>query len=68
MTLKDEPPHHPRSVGVPYATGEEGRNSSRRNEEPEPKWERYLVSVTAGESKVQRCEEQHCTGTWMLGP
>ena len=35
MTLKDEPP---RSVGVQYATGEEQRNSFRKNEEAEPKW------------------------------
>ena len=35
MTLKDE---LPRSVGVRYAIGEEWRNSSRRNEEAEPKW------------------------------
>jgi len=33
MTLKDE---HPRLVGAQYATGEEWRNSSRRNEETEP--------------------------------
>ena len=32
--LKDEPS---RSVGVQYATGEEWRNSSRKNEEAEPK-------------------------------
>ena len=32
--LKDEPP---RSVGVQYAAGEEQRNSSRRDEEAEPK-------------------------------
>ena len=34
MTLKDEPS---RSVGVQYATGENWRNSSRKNEEAEPK-------------------------------
>ena len=34
MTLKDE---LPRSVGVLYATGEKWRNSSRKNEETEPK-------------------------------
>ena len=34
MTLKDEPPS---SVGVQYATGEEWRSSSRKNEEPESK-------------------------------
>ena len=35
MTLKGE---FPRSVGAQYATGEEWRNNSRRNEEAEPKW------------------------------
>ena len=34
MTLKDE---LPRLVGTQYATGEEQRNSFRRNEEAEPK-------------------------------
>ena len=33
MTLKDE---LPRSVGAQYATGEEWRNSPRKNEEAEP--------------------------------
>ena len=33
MTLKDE---LPRSVGAQYATGEEWRNNSRKNEEAEP--------------------------------
>ena len=35
MTLKDE---LPRLVGAQYGTGEEWRNSSRRNEKAEPKW------------------------------
>ena len=34
MTLKDE---SPRLVGVQYATGEEQRNRSKRDEESEPK-------------------------------
>ena len=34
MTLKDE---LPRSVGAQYATGEEWRINSRKNEEMEPK-------------------------------
>ena len=34
MTLKDE---LPRSVGAQYATGEEWRNDSRKNEVTEPK-------------------------------
>ena len=33
-TLKDE---LPRSVGAQYATGEDWRNNSRKNEETEPK-------------------------------
>ena len=33
-TLKDE---LPRSVGAQYATGDQGRNNSRKNEETEPK-------------------------------
>ena len=34
MTLKDE---LPRLVGTQYATGEEWRNNSRKNEETDPK-------------------------------
>ena len=34
MTVKDE---LPRLVGARYATGEEGRSSSTKNEETEPK-------------------------------
>ena len=50
MTLKDELPG---SVGAQYATGEEWRNSSRRNEEAEPKWKQCpLVDVTGDGSKV----------------
>ena len=55
-------PH--RSVGVQYATGEELRNSSRENEEMEPKQKRYpAVDVTGDRSKVQCCKEQYCIGT-----
>ena len=61
-TLKDE---LPRSVGAQYTTGEEQRNSSRRNEEAEPKWkQRPVVAVSGGERKVQCCKEHHCIGTW----
>ena len=55
MTLKDEPP---RSEGVQNATGEEQKNSSRRNEEAEPKWKQHpFVDVSGYESKVQCCKE-----------
>ena len=50
MTLKDK---LPRLVGAQYATGEEGRNSSRRNEEAEPKQKQHPVAYVFGaESKV----------------
>ena len=50
MTLKDE---LTRLVGVQYATGEEQRNNSRRNEEAEPKWKQHpVVDVTGGESRI----------------
>ena len=50
MTLKDE---LPRSVGIQYATGEEWRNSSRKNEETEPKHKQSpVVDVTGDGSKV----------------
>ena len=50
ITLKDE---LPRLVGVQYATEEEQRNSSSRNEEADPKWKHYpVVDVSGGESKV----------------
>ena len=52
MTLKDE---LPRLVGAQYATGEEWRNSSRRNEEAEPKWKQPAVDVSGGESIVWCC-------------
>ena len=49
----------------PNATGEEWRDSSRKNEEAGPKWKwRPAVDLSGGESKVQRCIEQYCIGTW----
>ena len=42
-----------RSVGVQYATGEEQRNSSRRNEEAGPKQkQRPVVDVSGGENRL----------------
>ena len=44
MTLKDE---LPRLVDAQYATGEEWRNNSRKNEQIEPKQKQYsVVDVT----------------------
>ena len=62
MILKDE---LPRSVDAQYATGEEWRNSSRKNEEMEAKQKQHpVVDVTGDGSKVQCCKEQYCIGTW----
>ena len=61
-TLKDE---LPRLVHVQYATGEEWRNNSRKNEEMEPKQKQNpFVDVTGDGSKVQCCKEQYYIGTW----
>ena len=64
-TLKDE---LPRSIGAPYATGDQWRNNSRKNKEMEPKQKQHpVVDVTGDGSKVQCCKEQYCIGTWNLG-
>ena len=49
----------PRSVGAQYATGDQWRNNSRKNEGMEPKQKKYpAVDVTGDRSKVQCCKEQ----------
>ena len=61
-TLKEE---LPRSVSAQYATGDQWRNNSRKNEGMEPKLKQYpVVDVTGDRSKVQCCKEQYCIGTW----
>ena len=59
-TLKDE---LPRLVGAQYATGDQWRTNSRKNEEMQPK-KHPIVDVTGDGSKVQCCKEQYCIGTW----
>ena len=60
-SLKDE---LPRSVGAQYATGDQWRNNSRKNEGMEPKQKYPVVDLTGDGSKVQCCREQYCIGTW----
>ena len=61
-TLKDE---LPRSVGAQYATGDQWRNNSRKNEETEPKLKQYpVLDVTGDGSKVRCCKSRYCIGTW----
>ena len=44
----------PRSVGALYATGDQWRNNSRKNEGIEPKQKQYpVVDVTGDRRKVQ---------------
>ena len=48
-----------------YATGDQWRNNSRKNEGMEPKQKQHpLVDVIGDGSKVQCCKEQYCIGTW----
>ena len=43
----------PRSVAAQYATGDQWRNNSRKNEKTEPKQKKYpVVDVTGDRSKV----------------
>ena len=61
-TLKDE---LPRSVGAQYATGDQWRNNSRKNEGREPKQKQHpVVDGTDDRSKVRCSEELYCIGTW----
>ena len=60
--LKEELPG---SVGAQYATGDQCRTNSRKNEGMEPKQKKYpAVDVTGDRSKVWCCKEQYCIGTW----
>ena len=61
-TLKDE--LH-RSVGTQYATEDQWRNNSRKNEEMKPKQKQHpVVDGTGDRNKVQCCKEQYFIGTW----
>ena len=65
-TLKDE---LPRLVGAQYATGEQWRNNSRKNEELEPKqnntklWMGLVMEVKSDDVKSNIAQEPG-----MLGP
>ena len=61
MTLKDE---LSKSVSAQYATGDQCRHNSKKNEGIEPKQKQYpVVDVTGDRSKVQCCKGQYCIGT-----
>jgi len=55
----------PRSVSAQYATGDQWRNNSRKNEGMAPKQKQFpVVDVNGDRSKVRCCKEQYCIGTW----
>ena len=59
--LKDE---LPRLVGTKFATGDQWRTNSRKDEEMEPKQKQHpVVDMTGDGSKVQCRKEQYCIGT-----
>ena len=65
-TLKDE---LPRSVGAQYATGDQWRNNSRKNEGMETKQKQHpAVDVTGDGSEVRCCKDQYCTRARNGGP
>ena len=60
--LKDQ---LPRSVGAQYATRDQWRNDSRKNEGTKPNQKQHpVVDGTGDGSKVQCCKEHCCIGTW----
>ena len=65
-TLKDE---LPRLVCAQYATGDQWRNNSRKNEGMEPlKKQHPAVDGTGDRRKVLCRKEQYCIGIWNVGP
>ena len=55
----------PRLVGAQYATGDQWRTNSRKNEEKELKQKQHtVVDVTGDSSKIRCCKEQYCIRTW----
>ena len=64
-TMKDE---LPRSVDAQYATGDQWRNNSRKNEETEPKQIQHpVVDLTGDRRRVECCKEQYFKEPEMLG-
>ena len=65
-TLKDE---FPMSVGIQYATGEQWRNNSRKDEEMEPKQKQCPVADGTGDGgKVDAVKNNIADKPGILGP
>ena len=55
----------PGQLGAQYAIGDQWKNNSIKNEVMEPKQKQHpVVDGTGDRSKVRRCKEQYCIGTW----
>ena len=54
----------PQSVGAQYATGEEWRNNSRKNEETEPKWKQCPVVDVTGDGVKSDAVKNNIAQTW----
>ena len=53
----------PRSIGAQYATGDQWRNNSRKNEGMDPKQKEYpVVDVTSNRSTSNRIDRIDVTG------
>ena len=64
--LKEELPG---SVGAQYATGDQWRNNSTKNEGMEPKQKQHaVVDVTGDRSKVRCCKSNNALEPGMSGP
>ena len=58
-----------RSVGTHYATGDQWRNNSRKNEEVKPNKKKHtVVDVTGDRRKVSCCKSNIAEEPGMLGP
>ena len=54
-----------RSGGAQYATGDQWRNNSRKNEEMEAKQKQHpVVDVIGDRGQVRCCKKQYCIETW----
>ena len=49
----------PKLVSAQYATGDQWRNNSRKNEGMEPKQKQHPVVDVTGESSKVRCYKEH---------
>ena len=54
-----------RAIHAQYATGDQWRNNSRKNEGMETKQNQYpVVDVNGNRSKIRCYKEQYCIGPW----